>query len=224
FTGSVATARRIQQALVERPRAPIVPIFGESLRGVKPERPRAPIVPLIAETGGLNALIADSSALPEQLLDSVVASAFGSAGQRCSALRLLCLHSAMADDMERLLAGALRALVVGPADEWATDVGPVIDVAAQARLIAHVAALEAQAQQAGSGVRLIGRAPEPPAAAARRWPFVTPCAYTLARVSDLRDEHFGPVLHVVRWGPGTHAPSLDELIDQLNASGYGLTL
>src|SRR5690606_2711973 len=158
FTGSVATARRIQQALVERPRAPIVPIFGESLRGVKPERPRAPIVPLIAETGGLNALIADSSALPEQLLDSVVASAFGSAGQRCSALRLLCLHSAMADDMERLLAGALCTLVVGTPDGWQTDVGPVSHASPPAQPPAHIQSQESEGQGAGRGGRRIGPA------------------------------------------------------------------
>ncbi|RZL06819.1 MAG: aldehyde dehydrogenase family protein, partial [Rubrivivax sp.] len=103
FTGSVATARRIQQVLASRE--------------------DGPLIPLIAETGGINALIADSSALPEQLIDSVLVSAFGSAGQRCSALRLLCVHSAMAHELELLLEGALQTLVLGPASAWSTDVG-----------------------------------------------------------------------------------------------------
>ncbi len=204
FTGSVGAARRIQRVLAARD--------------------DGPLVPLIAETGGINALIADSSALPEQLIDSVMASAFGSAGQRCSALRLLCLHSAVANDLELLLEGALDTLVSGPASAWSTDVGPVIDGQARARLLAHIEALSSTAQEAGSGVRLIGRAHDAAEADAWRWPFVTPCAYALPTVGHLQAEHFGPVLHVVRWGPGTAAPSLDELIDQINATGYGLTL
>ena len=207
FTGSVATGLALQRMLSERSQA----------------HPH-PIVPLIAETGGLNALIADSTALPEQLLDSVLGSAFGSAGQRCSALRLLCVHTAVADAFEHLLAGALRTLVVGDPAQWQTDVGPVIDERARERLAAHLDALASDAERDGSGVHLIGRAEAPAPTVARAWPFVVPSAWTLPRVSALTDEHFGPVLHVVRWGPGCEADSLDALIDQINATGFGLTL
>lgn len=204
FTGSMATARRIQQQLALR---------ADGL-----------IVPLIAETGGVNVLIADPTALTEQLVDSVMASAFGSAGQRCSALRLLCVHTALAKDVEIMLAGALGHLTVGTPQEWATDVGPVIDTAAQHRLLAHIAALDASSQDPANGVRLLARAPDPQGKLQGQGAFVTPCAYALSRVADLEQEHFGPVLHVVRWGPGTPAPTLNELIDQINATGYGLTL
>lgn len=204
FTGSQMTARLIQQALVQRQ--------------------DAPIVPLIAETGGLNALIADSTALPEQLIDSVVSSAFGSAGQRCSALRLLCVHTAVAEDVEALLAGAMDTLVVGDAAEWTTDIGPVIDEQARARLLEHVNTMDAACLDQASGVRLVGQARLPSSTSG--WPscFVVPRAYAMRQVADLKEEHFGPLLHVVRWGPGTCAPTLDELIDQINASGHGLTL
>jgi len=185
--------------------------------------PQRALVPLLAETGGLNALMADSTALPEQLLDSVVHSAFGSAGQRCSALRLLCLHTSVAGDFERLLAGALDTLCVGPPEDWRTDIGPVIDTAAQARLRAHVDRLETLAQDPASGVRRIGRSPEP-WEPAERAPWVPAVAFTLPGVDALTEEHFGPILHVVHWGPGTRAPTLDHLIDQVNAGGYGLTL
>lgn len=201
FTGSVATAKRIQHSLAAADR---------------------PIVPLIAETGGLNAMIVDSTALPEQVIDTVVDSAFLSAGQRCSALRLLCLHQAVADDMEAMLAGALLTLVSGPPEVWSTDVGPVIDTHAQARLLSHLAALTEQAEDAASGVHLIAQAPPP--ADPGELPFVRASAWRIPTVSHLQAEHFGPILHVVHWGPGTHAPTLDDLIDQINASGYGLTL
>lgn len=201
FTGSVATAKRIQHSLAAANR---------------------PIVPLIAETGGLNAMIVDSTALPEQVIDTVVASAFLSAGQRCSALRLLCLHQAVADDMEAMLAGALLTLVSGQPEVWSTDVGPVIDTQAQARLLSHMAALTEQAEDAASGVHLIAQAPPP--ADPGNLPFVRASAWRIPTVSHLQAEHFGPILHVVHWGPGTPAPTLDDLIDQINASGYGLTL
>ena len=152
----------------------------------------------------------------------VVASAFLSAGQRCSALRLLCLHQAVADDMEAMLAGALLTLVSGPPEVWSTDVGPVIDTHAQARLLSHLAALTEQAEDAASGVHLIAQAPPP--ADPGELPFVRASAWRIPTVSHLQAEHFGPILHVVHWGPGTHAPTLDDLIDQINASGYGLTL
>ena len=149
FTGSVGTGLALQRLLTDKAQA----------------RPHA-IVPLIAETGGLNALIADSTALPEQLLDSVLGSAFGSAGQRCSALRLLCVHAAVADAFEPMLAGALRTLVVGAPDDWRTDIGPVIDRAAKQRLQRHLDTLASLAQTPESGVRLIGRADAPDVAIA----------------------------------------------------------
>ncbi|CAH0350114.1 bifunctional proline dehydrogenase/L-glutamate gamma-semialdehyde dehydrogenase PutA [Aquabacterium sp. CECT 9606] len=201
FTGSVATGKRIQRMLAQGDR---------------------PIVPLIAETGGLNAMVVDSTALPEQVMDAVVASAFLSAGQRCSALRLLCLHSATADTLEAMLAGALQTLVMGDSADWATDVGPVIDAHAHDLLHAHLSELDHQAQQPRSGVRLIGQTTL--AASATAPHIVPPTAYTLPRVNALTAEHFGPILHVVRWGPGTHAPDIDALIEQINATGYGLTL
>ncbi|HET6788144.1 MAG TPA: aldehyde dehydrogenase family protein, partial [Aquabacterium sp.] len=204
FTGSEATARQIQRTLMERP--------------------AQAIVPLIAETGGINALIADSTALPEQLLDSVIGSAFGSAGQRCSALRLLCLHQSTAHEFDALLAGALNTLVVGDPAQWCTDVGPVIDGRAQARLHTHLTELAQAAQERAQEVRCIGVAACPSPELAERWHFVTPAAYALPCVADVREEHFGPILHVVHWGPGTGAPTLDALIDQLNATGFGLTL
>ncbi len=209
FTGSEATAHRLRQALA-----------------LDASRP---IVPLIAETGGINALIADSTALPEQLLDSVVASAFGSAGQRCSSLRLLCLHQGLADAFEPLLQGALAALVVSSPEQWDADVGPVIDEAAAHRLRQHLTELDAWAATPGTGVRLIGQSPEPRPASVgfddispETW--IRPAAYTLGQVGQLKAEHFGPILHVVTWGPGTSAPTLDDLIDQVNGLKHGLTL
>ncbi|HET8869013.1 MAG TPA: bifunctional proline dehydrogenase/L-glutamate gamma-semialdehyde dehydrogenase PutA [Aquabacterium sp.] len=199
FTGSVATAKHIQRQLAQAEK---------------------PIIPLIAETGGINAMVVDSTALPEQVIDSVLSSAFGSAGQRCSALRLLCVHIAMAESLERLLIGAMRTLTVSHPGEWSCDVGPVIDETAQHRLQDHVLALAAMAAEPGSGVRLIAQAPTPNDPSQ---PFVAPIAYALERVDQLRAEHFGPILHVVRWGPGTHAPDLPTLMDQINASGFGLT-
>lgn len=213
FTGSEATAHRLRQALAQDA--------------------NRPIVPLIAETGGINALIADSTALPEQLLDSVMASAFGSAGQRCSSLRLLCLHQGLAEAFEPLLQGALATLVVAPPRHWDTDVGPVIDEAAAMRLHQHLAELDQWVAMPETGVRLLGQAPEPRGASAvtpeleeaippGTW--IRPVAYALGQIAQLQAEHFGPILHVVTWGPGTSAPTLDDLIDQINALRHGLTL
>jgi len=201
FTGSVATAKRIQRMLA----------FGDR-----------PIIPLIAETGGINAMVVDSSAHPEQVIDSVISSAFLSAGQRCSALRLLCLHTACADHLENLLAGAMQTLRVGEAADWSTDVGPVIDRHASEHLNAYLADLAYQAQQPGSGIRLIAQTPRSDGEAIPD--LIAPSAWALPRVDALTEEHFGPVLHVVRWGPGTSAPDLDTLMAQINASGFGLTL
>ncbi len=192
FTGSTAVARHIHRALAAQD---------------------GPIVPLIAETGGLNAMVVDSSALPEQVVDAVVQSAFRSAGQRCSALRLLCLHDSIADAVLEMLRGAMAELRTGDPAALATDVGPVIDAAAQAALTAHIERLHREAQ-------LIAASPPPAAPAGRTdLAFITPIAFEITTIADLREEIFGPVLHVVRWrGPA------DAVIEQINALGYGLTL
>ncbi len=193
FTGSTQVAKIIQRTLAAKDGA---------------------IVPLIAETGGLNAMIVDSSALPEQVVDAVVQSAFRSAGQRCSALRLLCLHSATADAVIAMMAGALQELQLGDPADYATDVGPVIDAEAHAGITRHIERLDREA------TRLARRSP-PEGLAGH---YIAPVAYELARAADLQHEVFGPVLHVVRWGPGTAAPDVEGLVAQINALGYGLTL
>ncbi|WP_245880934.1 bifunctional proline dehydrogenase/L-glutamate gamma-semialdehyde dehydrogenase PutA [Thauera aromatica] len=168
-------------------------------------------VPLVAETGGQNAMIVDSTALPEQVVADALASAFDSAGQRCSALRVLCLQHDIADDLLRMLCGALDELRIGDPADVRTDLGPVIDAAARDGLEAHVAAMRA----AGAAVT---RRPLP--AACAHGTFVAPTVIEIDRLSALRGEHFGPVLHVLRY----HAGELDALVDALNATGYGLTL
>lgn len=202
FTGSVRAAKAIQRALAAADK---------------------PIVPFIAETGGLNAMVVDSSALPEQVVDTVVQSAFHSAGQRCSALRVLCLHEAIAPAVEAMLVGAMQTLRVGPPDDWATDVGPVIDDAAGQRLHAWLAQLQAMAAVPDGGVVCLGTTPLPrELGQAPCW--VAPSAWRLPTVQSLKDEHFGPVLHVVHWGPGTAHASLEALMAAIASSGYGLTL
>ncbi|MFN0316343.1 MAG: L-glutamate gamma-semialdehyde dehydrogenase, partial [Burkholderiales bacterium] len=188
FTGSVQVAKHIQRTLAAK---------------------TGPIVPLIAETGGLNAMIVDSTALPEQVVDAVVQSAFRSAGQRCSALRLLCLHESVADAMITMLAGAMQQLVVGDPREWSTDVGPIIDGEAHANLRGHIERLQREA-------RLVGSTPMAEVFSATH---IVPVAFEIARVVDLKEEIFGPVLHIVRW-----RGAIDELIGELNELGYGLTL
>jgi RHH-type proline utilization regulon transcriptional repressor/proline dehydrogenase/delta 1-pyrroline-5-carboxylate dehydrogenase len=194
FTGSTAVARLINRTLAAKD---------------------GPIVPLIAETGGLNAMVVDSTALPEQVVDAVVQSAFRSAGQRCSALRLLCVHESVADGVIEMLRGALAELSVGDAALLATDVGPVIDDEAFAGITRHVQRLR------GSARALLGEATRVDAAVPR---LVPPVAFEIGAVAELREEIFGPVLHVVRWGPGTAAADVNELVRQINALGYGLTL
>ncbi len=191
FTGSTQVAKRIQRALAA----------GDG-----------PIVPLIAETGGINAMLVDSSALPEQVVDAVVQSAFRSAGQRCSALRLLCVHDGIADALITMLQGALAELRLGAADDLATDVGPVIDADAHANLSRHIARLEASAT-------LLGRTPMDPRWAATH---IAPVAFEIAAVEDLQHEVFGPVLHVLRWRGAT--ADLADLVARINRLGYGLTL
>ena len=187
FTGSTAVAKTINRTLAAKEGA---------------------IVPLIAETGGINAMIVDSTALPEQVVDAVVQSAFRSAGQRCSALRLLCVHESVADGVIEMIRGALRELNVGDPALLATDVGPVIDAEAFDGVSAHIASLRSQA-------RLIGETP-----VASTFPrLIAPIAFEVANIADVKQEVFGPVLHVVRWGG-----EVGQVIAQINALGYGLTL
>ena len=189
LTGSTATAKQIQRTLAKR---------------------EGPIVPLIAETGGINAMIVDSSALPEQLVDDVVGSAFGSAGQRCSALRLLCLQEEIADSVITMLKGAMQEMQVGSANVLSTDVSAVIDAKAQETLQAHIREMKQQA-------KLIYEVPV--RGVAKDATYVAPCAFELTSVSQLQNEFFGPVLHVVRY----KKRDLDQLIDEINGLNYGLT-
>jgi RHH-type proline utilization regulon transcriptional repressor/proline dehydrogenase/delta 1-pyrroline-5-carboxylate dehydrogenase len=187
FTGSTATARSIHRALAAKD---------------------GPIVPLIAETGGLNPMVVDATALPEQVTDDVLSSAFRSAGQRCSALRLLCLQEDAADRMLAMIAGACAELKLGDPRDAATHVGPLIDAAAKARILRWLSALP-------PGAREIFRHPAPESGN-----FLAPRIVELRRPEDLTEEVFGPVLHVVRW----RADALEALLRSLAASGYGLTL
>ncbi|MBV8970672.1 MAG: L-glutamate gamma-semialdehyde dehydrogenase, partial [Sphingomonadaceae bacterium] len=186
FTGSTATARRIARTLLE-----------DDSR---------PIVPLIAETGGINAMIVDSTALPEQVVADVVTSAFRSAGQRCSALRLLLLQEEVADGIIEMLSGAMDLLVLGDPGDPATDVGPVIDRAAYDRLMAYRETARAR------WVKTVAA----PATAL----FVPPTLIRLDRPEDLTEEWFGPILHVATWPAG----QLAETIARVNAKNYGLTM
>ena len=190
FTGSTETAQAINRTLANRD---------------------GPIATLIAETGGQNAMIVDSSALPEQVVRDVLASAFQSAGQRCSALRVLYLQEDVADEMLEMIRGGFEALEVGDPSLLATDVGPVIDPDAQAALERHVARREAS----GPGVwrRELGEFAEAGC-------FVAPTIIEIDTILDLKRENFGPVLHVARF----KAEELEQVIADINATGYGLTL
>jgi RHH-type proline utilization regulon transcriptional repressor/proline dehydrogenase/delta 1-pyrroline-5-carboxylate dehydrogenase len=190
LTGSTETAWTINRTLAAR---------------------NAPIAALIAETGGQNALIADSSALPEQLVKDAITSAFDSAGQRCSAARVLFVQEDIADKVIAMLAGAMDELTVGDPALLATDVGPVIDEPSRRGLAEHAARMDQEA-------RLIKQVPLGPACA--HGTFFAPRAYELASLAQLTREVFGPVLHVLRWKAG----ELDAVIDAINATGYGLTL
>ena len=187
FTGSTAVARLINRTLAAKD---------------------GPIVPLIAETGGLNAMVVDSTALHEQVVDAVVQSAFRSAGQRCSALRLLCVHESIANSLIEMLQGAMAELTVGDPAQLATDVGPLIDDEA-------FAAITAQVQHLRSHARLLAETP----VSSTQARLLAPVAFEIARIADLREEVFGPVLHVVRW-----SGDVAEVVRQINALGYGLTL
>lgn len=187
FTGSTRTARTINRALAAKD---------------------GPIVPLIAETGGLNAMVVDATALPEQVADDVVMSAFRSAGQRCSALRLVFLQDDVADRMLEMIEGAARELHLGLPQLPATDIGPIIDEAQRSMLTDHI-----KAMRASQTVSFAGTAPQDGT-------FFAPHIVELDRASALKEEVFGPILHVVRWKAG----QLQAVLDDIAASGYGLTL
>ena len=190
FTGGFETAQSINRALAAR---------------------AGPIVPFIAETGGINAMIVDSTALTEQLVDDAIVSAFRSAGQRCSALRLLVIQDDIADGLIEMLVGKAGELIVGDAANPATDVGPVIDAEALAALEAHAKRMDVEA-------KLLFRAELGPACAGGT--YFAPRIYEIVRISELEREVFGPILHVVRYA----SKDIDEVIDAINALGYGLTL
>jgi RHH-type proline utilization regulon transcriptional repressor/proline dehydrogenase/delta 1-pyrroline-5-carboxylate dehydrogenase len=190
FTGSVETAWAINRALAAR---------------------RAPIAPLVAETGGQNAMLVDSSALPEQVVDDAITSAFRSAGQRCSALRVLFVQDDVADRIIEMIAGAARELVVGDPMELASDVGPVIDVDARSALEAHAARMMKEA-------RLVAETPLPRDLPRGHW--FAPRAYEIDSLSRLTGEVFGPILHVVRYD----AERLESVLEAIEATGFGLTL
>ena len=190
FTGSVETALAINRALAARD---------------------GPLVPFIAETGGLNAMVMDSSALPEQVVTDVLASAFNSAGQRCSALRILLVQQEAAPRVLDMLAGAMMELRVGDPARADTDVGPVIDEEAKIALEKHIAGLQRRAS-------LIARAPL--AGDAAHGTFVAPVAFEMPLEELPQQEVFGPVLHVVRYA----APDLERALDAIAATRYGLTL
>jgi RHH-type proline utilization regulon transcriptional repressor/proline dehydrogenase/delta 1-pyrroline-5-carboxylate dehydrogenase len=187
FTGSTQVARTINRTLAAKDGA---------------------IVPLIAETGGINAMVVDSTALPEQVTDAVVQSAFRSAGQRCSALRLLCVHEGIADAVIEMIEGAARELVTGDPGQLATDVGPVIDGEAYENITRHLRRLHADA-----------RALTPPGDFPPQTRLIPPQAFEVKAIADVKQEIFGPVLHIVRWKGDPQ-----QVITQVNALGYGLTL
>jgi RHH-type proline utilization regulon transcriptional repressor/proline dehydrogenase/delta 1-pyrroline-5-carboxylate dehydrogenase len=187
FTGSTEVARTINRILAGKD---------------------GPIVPLIAETGGINAMIVDATALPEQVADDAVTSAFRSAGQRCSALRLLFVQEEIAEKLLTMIAGAAAELKVGNPQELSTHIGPVIDAESRDRLLAHIERMTRTAR-----IRFAGRAPADGT-------FVPPHLIELDDASALREEIFGPILHVVRY----RADEIERVIDWIAASGYALTL
>ncbi|HEY6644969.1 bifunctional proline dehydrogenase/L-glutamate gamma-semialdehyde dehydrogenase PutA [Povalibacter sp.] len=190
MTGSTATAKLIARTLAMR---------------------EGPIVPLIAETGGQNAMFVDSTALPEQVVDDVIRSAFHSAGQRCSALRVLYLQEEVADGIIAMIRGAMDQLKIGHPADLATDVGPVIDAQARDQLLAHAQQLHDVGHQLHA-VKLSD--------ACASGTFVAPHLFLLDSVTELKQEHFGPLLHVIRY----RQPDLQRHLDELHATGFGLTL
>ncbi|MYK45257.1 MAG: L-glutamate gamma-semialdehyde dehydrogenase, partial [Gammaproteobacteria bacterium] len=187
FTGSTATAKAIQRSLADKD---------------------GPVVPLIAETGGQNAMIVDSTALPEQVVDDVVASAFRSAGQRCSSLRVLYVQQDIAEQLIAMIVGAMRALVIGDPADPATDVGPVIDGGALDRLEAHVDAMRD---------KIVYQCEVPPGLDGC---YIGPTLIEVGSIAELDAERFGPILHVARF----ESPRLDRALADIQNAGYGLTL
>jgi RHH-type proline utilization regulon transcriptional repressor/proline dehydrogenase/delta 1-pyrroline-5-carboxylate dehydrogenase len=190
FTGSTDTAQHINQTLAKR---------------------KGPIVPLIAETGGQNCMVVDSSALIEQAIDDIILSAFGSAGQRCSALRVLYVQEDIAEQLIELLAGAMQELKLGYPMELSTDVGPVIDGEARKSLHTHIERMNNEA-------RLITRTPLSPELATNGY-FVAPHAFEIESIKQLPNEVFGPILHIIRF----KASELEKIADEINSTGFGLT-
>jgi RHH-type transcriptional regulator, proline utilization regulon repressor / proline dehydrogenase / delta 1-pyrroline-5-carboxylate dehydrogenase len=186
FTGSTEVARAINRTLAAKD---------------------GPIVPLIAETGGINAMIVDATALPEQVADDVVTSAFRSAGQRCSALRLLFVQDDVAERVIEMIAGAARELEIGDPRGPSTHIGPVIDLEAKQRLETHIARMKKQARVHHAGLAPPGN-------------YVAPHIFELSDAAQLTEEVFGPILHVVRY----RAADLDQVLREIERSGYGLTL
>jgi L-proline dehydrogenase (EC 1.5.99.8)/delta-1-pyrroline-5-carboxylate dehydrogenase (EC 1.5.1.12) len=191
FTGSTETARTINQTLAMR---------------------QGPLIPLIAETGGQNVMLVDSTALPEQVVHDVIASSFQSAGQRCSALRILLVQEEIAEQTLTMLKGAMAELEVGNPMLLSTDVGPVIDKKAQRELENHILALEQSKARCIAQVKV-------PLPLQEKGSYVPPCAYEIDSLSCLDKEHFGPILHVMRY----KASALNEKIAEINALGFGLT-
>jgi RHH-type proline utilization regulon transcriptional repressor/proline dehydrogenase/delta 1-pyrroline-5-carboxylate dehydrogenase len=189
FTGSTEVARGINRALAAK---------------------NGPIATLIAETGGVNAMVVDATALPEQVTDDVIASAFRSAGQRCSALRLLCVQEDIADRVLDMVVGAARELILGDPRELATHIGPVIDGEAKSKLDRWIAMM------ASRGAVLFRLEADPPADGT----YVAPAIIELDSARELKEEVFGPVLHVVRW----RSSELDRLLDDIAANKTALTL
>ncbi|MCP5088661.1 MAG: bifunctional proline dehydrogenase/L-glutamate gamma-semialdehyde dehydrogenase PutA [Rhodobacteraceae bacterium] len=186
FTGSTATAQRINRAMAEN---------------------LEPSAPLIAETGGLNAMVVDSTALPEQAIRDIITGAFQSAGQRCSALRVLYLQEDIAEPFLDMLYGAMDEQVIGNPWEFSTDIGPVIDDAAKRKIVAHIEAARSES-------RVLKELKAPMVGT-----FVSPTVIKVKGIGDLAEEIFGPVLHVATFA----ADKLDEVIDAVNATGFGLT-
>ncbi|MCE9677657.1 bifunctional proline dehydrogenase/L-glutamate gamma-semialdehyde dehydrogenase PutA [Shewanella sp. AS1] len=190
FTGSTVTAKRINLTLAER---------------------KGAIIPLIAETGGQNAMVVDSTSQPEQVVNDVVSSSFTSAGQRCSALRVLFLQEEVAERVLDVLKGAMDELSIGDPNLVKTDVGPVIDATAQTNLNAHIDHIK----QVG---RLVNQLELP--AGTEHGHFVAPTAVEIDSIKVLEKEHFGPILHIIRY----KAADLPKVIDEINSTGFGLTL
>ncbi|CAI0754061.1 Bifunctional protein putA [Serratia rubidaea] len=198
FTGSTAVAGILQRSIAGR------------------LDPQGRPTPLIAETGGLNAMIVDSSALTEQVVTDVVASAFDSAGQRCSALRVLCIQEDVAEHTLQMLRGAMAECRMGNPERLSTDIGPVIDAEAKTGIDRHIQTMRSKG-------RKVYQAAQRNAQDEKEWPrgtFVKPTLIELESFDELQKEIFGPVLHVVRY----RRANLEALVDQINAAGYGLTL